>query len=197
MKFVVGIGNPGKSYEKTRHNIGFRVLESLSRKFDAKAAFRKKSALQAKAYESGETMLVLPETFVNLSGETVKALGRKLGAKPADILVVCDDVNLVFPKMRFRASGSAGGPHGLESVIAALGSEDFARLRIGVANEGMPKQDVAPFVLDKFAREEEKALEKVLEKASKVCESWIREGSDGATACLSRLQSIKEEKKAE
>lgn len=179
MKFVVGIGNPGRKYEGTRHNIGSRVLGVMRPRLDAAVK---------------DVRLVDPGTYVNNTGDAVGELVSRFGAKPADLLIVCDDVNLVFGKLRFRASGSAGGHHGLESVIQALGSEDFARVRIGVGNETMPKDDLAPYVLEKFSRDEEKELPEILEKASKVCESWIREGADGALSCLSRLQSNQQEK---
>src|SRR3989338_4089743 len=139
MKFIIGIGNPGKKYQGTRHNTGFRALDRLEGKI------------------GGDAMLIRPDTFVNNTGEAVSALVKKYDPKAADILVVCDDVNLDFGKLRLRASGSAGGHHGLESVIAALGSEGFARLRIGVRNERMP-EDLTGFVLGKFSNEEEKEV---------------------------------------
>jgi PTH1 family peptidyl-tRNA hydrolase len=110
-----------------------------------------------------------------------------------EALVVCDDVNLDFGKLRLRASGSAGGHHGLESVIEVLGTEDFPRLRIGVKNENMPK-DLAGFVLERFSGPEKKELPKILENAASVCEAWINEGFDAAVNRLSRLQSIRGEK---
>ena len=173
MKFIVGIGNPGKKYEGTRHNVGFRVLDRLARK------------------KMQGVLLIKPDTFVNNTGEVVAAVVKKRAASPADFLFVCDDVNLAFGKLRLRDSGSAGGHHGLESVIAVLGSEDFARLRIGVGSEDMPKDDLTDYVLGKFGTEEEKALGGILDKAAAVCESWVNEGFGGATNCLSRLQSIK------
>lgn len=169
MKFIVGIGNPGRKYEGTRHNVGFAVVDRLKKKLKNPGA-----------------VLVKPGTFVNNTGEAVRELSEKRRAKPADILVVCDDVNLDFGKLRLRASGSAGGHHGLESVIEALGSTDFARLRVGVRNESMPK-DLAGFVLEKFSADEAKRLDAIVEKAAAVGESWADGGFEAAQNCLSRL----------
>jgi peptidyl-tRNA hydrolase, PTH1 family len=176
LKFIVGIGNPGRKYEGTRHNVGFRALDRL------------------RARDLKDAVLVKPDTFVNNTGEAVAEILRKQGAVPRDLLIVCDDVNLAFGKLRLRDSGGPGGHHGLESVIAAAGTEDFPRLRIGVGSEGMPKDDLTDYVLGRFSTEEEKALEGILEKAASVCESWVKEGFGGATNVLSRLQSVNKEK---
>ena len=169
MRFIVGIGNPGRKYEGTRHNVGFDVVDRLKKKLRGSAV-----------------TLVKPGTFVNNTGEAVRELADKRRARPADILIVCDDVNLDFGKLRLRASGSAGGHHGLESVIEALGSKDFPRLRVGVRNEHMPK-DLAGFVLEKFSAEEAKRLDAIVEKAAAVGESWAGGGFEAAQNCLSRL----------
>lgn len=175
MKFIVGIGNPGPSYKNTRHNIGFRALDAIKK---------------ASKADPKKVMLVKPSTFVNKSGEAVRSLLEKHHFSNQDLLIVCDDVNLGFGKLRLRGRGSAGGHHGLESVIEALGSEDFPRLRIGVGQEGMPK-DLTGFVLERFSAEEEKELENILEKVVSVCDSWTKEGLSAATSRLSRLQSVK------
>ena len=187
MKYVVGIGNPGKKYEFTRHNVGFRTLDTLARinklGWDARPEWQAWIAQYAE-----DVLLAKPDTFVN---RTETSLATMPEADSNDYLVVSDDVNLVFGKLRFRAAGSSGGHHGLESVITALGSENFPRLRIGVGGERLPK-DLAPYVLEKFSKTEEKELPKILEKASEICESWIRGGPDAAWSCLSRLQSNKQ-----
>ena len=181
MKFVIGIGNPGKSYDKTRHNVGFAVLDRL-----------KDSGIK-----KTEAMFVKPETFVNRTGEAVAALLKKYPKATAqDFLIVCDDVNLLFGKMRLRGSGSAGGHHGLESVIEALGGNGFSRLRIGVGQEAMPK-DLTGFVLEKFSKSEQKALDEILERAVLVCESWVNEGLEASMNVLSRLQSVKSRESVE
>jgi peptidyl-tRNA hydrolase, PTH1 family len=179
MKFIVGIGNPGSKYDGTRHNIGFAVLDELKGKVAAKDVF-----------------LIKPKTFVNRTGDEVARIAGGHGAKPSDFLVVCDDVNLAFGKMRLRGSGSAGGHHGLESVIEALGSGDFARLRIGVGGDGMPK-DLTGYVLETFSAKERKELDKILEDAVAVCREWTEKGLKAAMDRLSRLRSNQQESQNE
>ncbi len=128
--------------------------------------------------------LVKPDDYVNNTGKTILALIRK-GVRLQDILVVCDDVNLDFGKLRLRESGSAGGHHGLESVIDQTGSQDFARLRVGVRNASMPK-DLPPFVLEPFTAEEKKGLDKIFEKAAKVCRIWTEQGFQAAQNEISK-----------
>lgn len=171
MKFVVGIGNPGKEYDGTRHNVGFAVLDAIGKMPGA--------------------VLVKPDTYVNLTGDAVRAIVRKKGAKPEDFIVVCDDVNLDFGKIRLRPSGSAGGHHGLESVIEALGTDNFTRLRVGVRTEKMPKE-LSGYVLGKFTREEKKLLSAIVDRAARVCGSWVGSGFEEARLTLSRLQSVQE-----
>ena len=187
MKFVVGIGNPGKKYDQTRHNVGFSVLDRLAKKLTGGSVLWKEDKkLHAEAVKSDEAWFLKLKTFVNHTGDAVHSLVRWHEAKSSEILFVSDDVNLDFGRLRFRAAGSSGGHHGLESVIAALGSDDFPRLRIGVGNERMP-QDLAGFVLDPFESEECGQLEKILEKAVTVCETWVREDAEQAQIRLSQL----------
>lgn len=167
MKFIIGVGNPGRLYEKTRHNIGFRVIDAVKKRLQGQ-----------------EVCLVKPSAYVNRTGDEVASVLKKHKANPADILIICDDVNLVFGKMRLRVKGSSGGHHGLQSVIDALATEEFARLRIGIQNESMPK-DLVKFVLDRFSKDEEKKLKTVLEKAALVCEAWIMEGFKTAQNVIS------------
>ncbi|OIO39712.1 MAG: aminoacyl-tRNA hydrolase [Candidatus Omnitrophica bacterium CG1_02_46_14] len=194
MKIVLGIGNPGKAYEKTRHNIGFQVLDRLAERLDsglsARSKWRKDNKLHAEFKLKNEAVLVRPFTFVNLSGESAQAITKKYSVPPKDFLIVCDDVNLTFGKMRLRNFGSAGGHHGLESVIEHLGSDEFSRLRVGVGNEAMPK-DLTSFVLESFGVSEKRELEFILDKAVLVCETWINKGFESAREGLSRLQSVK------
>ena len=177
MKAIVGIGNPGREYKDTRHNIGFRVVDAL-KKFASSQATEK-------------VILKKPSTFVNRMGPSVAALVKKHRLSPGGVLLVCDDVNLSFGKLRLRAKGSSGGHKGLESVIDALGTEEFPRLRIGVKNEKTPK-DLAPFVLEKFTRQEQDQLPGILEKAVSVCQAWVLEGFSSALDQLSKVKSTKE-----
>ena len=193
MKFIIGIGNPEAKYRETRHNIGFRVADGLASNWSGRTAgkisWRHEDALKADVHKPQEDVLILkPRTYVNLTGRTALQLKDRFSAKPADVLVVCDDVNLVFGKLRLRASGSAGGHHGLEDVIKELGSEEFPRLRIGVRNEETPP-DLTDFVLGRFGQAEEKILPEILNKVSSVCKAWALEGYGAAEKILSQLQS--------
>ncbi len=185
MRFIIGIGNPGKKYDGTRHNAGFEIVDGLAGKYGLRWKELKK--LGAAAAQSDRVMLVKPFTFVNLTGETANALLKEYHPKPEEILLVCDDVNLDFGKLRLRSSGSAGGHHGLESVIAEIQSEDFPRLRFGVRNADMP-HDLNSFVLEKFGKDEQRSKGELLAKAVSICESWIEEGFEAAQKRLSQLQ---------
>ena len=191
MKYIIGIGNPEKKYEGTRHNVGFAVVEGLT---DVGAHGRaplrwvEKKAWNALYYKLNEDLtLVKPLSYVNNTGETAEAIIAKENVKAADLLFVCDDANLDFGKLRLRASGSAGGHHGLESAITHLGADDFPRLRIGIRNPGMP-EELPDFVLGRFAAEEEKILKKILAAACEVCRSWSKEDVKAAMQTLSRHQ---------
>lgn len=187
MKFVVGIGNPGKKYDGTRHNAGFDVLDHLAAKHRVARGWKEVKKLQAVTVETQQALLVKPITFVNLTGDCLAGLVREYRPKTQEILLVSDDVNLDFGKLRIREAGSAGGHHGLESAIEALGGEDFPRLRFGVRSALMPK-DLNAYVLEKFTREEAEQTEAILERAVLVCESWISEGFEAAVKRLSQLQ---------
>ena len=126
---------------------------------------------------------------MNLTGESASAILREYKASSQDFLFLCDDVNLMFGKLRLRSSGSAGGHHGLEDIIGHFDSQDFPRLRLGIRTEKMPK-DLTGFVLEKFSPEEKEKLKEILEKAVSICESWLKEGFEAAQNKLSRLQSI-------
>ena len=188
VKFIIGIGNPGKKYEHTRHNIGFVSMDALIKHLSGSQNWKETPELKAEAHAGDDIFLVKPSTFVNHTGETLKAIEGKYHPALKDILVVCDDVNLRFGKLRLRDSGSAGGHHGLESAIEALGSEDFPRLRIGVGAEEMPK-DLEGFVLEQFSGEESKKIAGLSEKTVLICESWIGESFQAAQGRLSQLQS--------
>jgi PTH1 family peptidyl-tRNA hydrolase len=176
LKLIVGIGNPGKKYEGTRHNIGFRVV----------------GAIQDSGVRLAEgTKLLKPETFVNRTGEAVRQMAKKYRLLQRNILVVCDDVTLDFGKLRLRRAGSAGGHHGLLSVIEGLESEDFPRLRFGIRSAEMPV-DLTDFVLGKFSAAEYKRVPALVESAVQVCRSWANEGFEKAQSELGRLQNQKQ-----
>lgn len=147
---VVGLGNPGERYARTRHNAGFMTVDRLARVAGAVVwQARWRALVTPVSIESRPALLVKPQTYMNLSGASVAALAGDLGIVPQDIVVVLDDVHLPFGRIRVRARGSAGGHRGLESVLAALATEDVPRVRLGVGEENMPAER-AEFVLADF-----------------------------------------------
>lgn len=183
MKLIAGLGNPGRKYEGTRHNIGYAVLGALSRRL---GAVRPKERFQADVVEGelgGHRLLLLaPRTYMNLSGTSVLA-ARDFYKIPDDqLLVVCDDLNLPLGKLRFRARGTSGGQKGLADVIRRLGTEEFARLRIGI---GSPPEgwDPADFVLAHFVPDEVPVIRDAVERAAGAVEEWI---GSGIEHCMNR-----------
>ncbi|MDI6733318.1 MAG: aminoacyl-tRNA hydrolase [Planctomycetota bacterium] len=169
MKIIVGLGNPGKRYEKTRHNIGFMVLDRLakSEQYKIRKYFQLEkecnSLISKGSIFSEDVLLVKPCTYMNNSGEAVSAVMRHLSGQTDSLLVISDDYNLPMGSTRFRRQGSSGGHKGLQSIIDKLGISRFHRLRIGIGFH----QTIEPseFVLEKFSRAEEREVEQVIEKA--------------------------------
>jgi len=181
---IVGLGNPGAQYEWTRHNLGFMVVDLLAREAGREVKRSECRALVGRAEVEGETVeLVKPQTYMNLSGESVACLLRKRAElKPAtDLLVISDDIALPFGTIRLRARGSSGGQKGLKNIIAALGTDEFMRLRIGIGPEH-PVSDTAGFVLDNFPKAQRAELEKILERSTDALRAVLRDGIEKAMA---------------
>ena len=174
---IVGLGNPGTDYAKTRHNAGFLLVEKLAAQWKADwANERKFAARMAKAERNGKRVLLCePQTFMNLSGETVGAVTDFYQLPVSQLIVAVDDADLPFGEIRLRPSGSSGGHHGLESIEQHLGSREFARLRIGIGRQDSSRQ-IANYVLGKFDSSENELLEKVLRRAAGQIECWLNEG---------------------
>ena len=174
---IVGLGNPGADYAKTRHNAGFLLVEKLAAQWKADwANERKFAARMAKAERNGKRVLLCePQTFMNLSGETVGAVTDFYQLPVSQLIVAVDDADLPFGEIRLRPSGSSGGHHGLESIEQHLGSREFARLRIGIGRKDSSRQ-IANYVLGKFDSSENELLEKVLSRAAGQIECWLNEG---------------------
>ena len=159
MKLIIGLGNPGKKYDDTRHNIGFAFLECLAHKHNIKINKSECKALTGVGRIAGEqVVLAKPQTFMNLSGESVKSLVAKYKCKIDDVLVVFDDISLDVGRMRVRAKGSAGGHNGIKSIIYQLQSEDFPRLKIGVGGKPFEGMDLADHVLGRFSKDDMKIM---------------------------------------
>src|SRR5271166_2641776 len=183
MKLVVGLGNPGRRYEGTRHNVGFIVVGELAKKFFASGPKTRFQGETAEVDLGGEKALLLtPTTYMNLSGASVLAARDFYKISQEDMLVVCDDLNLPLAKLRVRAAGSAGGQKGLEDIIRRLGTDGFARLRIGIGAppEGWSWPD---FVLSKFTKEETPEMEQAVARAIEAIVLWAGEG---VQACMNR-----------
>jgi PTH1 family peptidyl-tRNA hydrolase len=174
VKLIVGLGNPGREYRETRHNVGFMVADELARRHQltwAMAPGQVPETFVAKRFGEPSWMLAKPLTYMNRSGEAVAALARYYDIAPADLLIVVDEVALPFTRLRARARGSAGGHNGLKSVIAGLGSTDFPRLRLGVGR-GDARRDLADHVLAKFEKGEQADLETFIARAAEAAEMF-------------------------
>lgn len=180
MKLVVGLGNPGEEYAGTRHNVGFEILEILARRsFLPLAHERRLTARVGRGTIGGEeTLLVLPQSFMNLSGPVVARIVREREVSMADILVVVDDFHLPVADLRLREKGSAGGHNGLKSLLGALGSDAFARLRVGIGEA--PPGGAEDFVLTRFKPSEREAMQKTYERGADCVEDWCRTGTAAA-----------------
>jgi PTH1 family peptidyl-tRNA hydrolase len=169
---VVGLGNPGKQYERNRHNVGFRVLDELARRYDARFDQRKSNGRLATVRRDGQPLYLLkPHTFVNLSGRSVGPVARFYKIPPERLLVVCDDIDLPANRIRIRPGGSSGGHNGLKSIMEALGNrQDFPRLRIGIGRPPHVRHAVVGHVLEDFSVEEEEGLREVIGHAADAVE---------------------------
>jgi len=179
MRLVVGLGNPGHSYRNTRHNIGFLTIERLAQRHGIVLKKQKyNSIFGEKGAGKEKVVLIKPQTFMNLSGESVGVFVRKFKVPLQELLVVCDDVNLDFGVLRLRQKGSAGGHHGLESIISAVKENGFPRLRIGIAGSNI--KDLTNYVLEPFDKVQSKSLESVLDEACDTVDTWLDEGINKA-----------------
>jgi PTH1 family peptidyl-tRNA hydrolase len=171
MKLVVGLGNPGRDYVRTRHNVGFEVLESLAGRH-RETWSRKPDAEIARWGQ--EAVLVKPQTYMNLSGSAVQRWQHFYKVALDDVLIVVDDVNLEAGRLRIRRSGSAGGHNGLKSIIASLGTDQFARLRVGVG--GGERKNLSSHVLGRFTPDEEATIEAAIARAVEAVEVFVADG---------------------
>ena len=180
MKLIVGLGNPGREYRETRHNVGFLVIDELARRHQltlAMAPSQVPDAFVAKRFGAEPMLVAKPLTFMNRSGEAVAALARYYDVPAGDLLVVVDEAAIPFGRLRARPRGSAGGHNGLKSIIERLGTTEFARLRLGVGR-GDPRRDLADHVLSKFEPDERQGLEELITRAADAAEMFAVAGID-------------------
>src|SRR2546421_366270 len=186
MKIIVGLGNPGRQYAGTRHNVGYDVIDLLAQ---SPGAGRFQSRFQAQVAELLEDdlklLLVKPETFMNLSGRSVRQVLDFYQLTPADLLVVCDDINLPLGKLRARARGSHGGHNGLRDIQAHLGTTDYARLKIGVGSPG-ENTDAADYVLSRFRPSERDVIDEAIRLTAQAVVIWAQRGID---ACMNEFNA--------
>jgi PTH1 family peptidyl-tRNA hydrolase len=191
MKLIVGLGNPGRKYQQTRHNVGFEVIEQLSRRYDLRRAKKKFMGRLYEAAIGGQKVLLLkPETFMNLSGSSVQLAREFFQIRNDDLLVVCDDFNLPLGQLRFRRGGSAGGQKGLADILRRVGTNDIPRLRLGI---GQPPDgwDVADYVLSHFRNGETHEMAQAVSAATNGVTDWIEHD---ISYCMNQYNGRIEEK---
>lgn len=176
MKIIVGLGNPTKEYAGTRHNVGFSVIYNISDAYNIPVETKKHKALIGKgAIEGEKVVLAMPQTYMNLSGESVRELMDFYKCELSDLIVIYDDISLDVGKLRIRAKGSAGGHNGIKNIIAHLGTQEFARIKIGVG-EKPAKMDLADYVLGHFSKEEQPVIRESADRAREAVATILTEG---------------------
>jgi PTH1 family peptidyl-tRNA hydrolase len=176
---VIGLGNPGERYAKTRHNVGFRGIDLLAERTGIRLNDRRKDTLLGQGTIAGKpVVLAKPRTFVNNSGMAARYLATRFGARPENIILLVDDLDLPVGRLRIRASGGSGGHNGLNSIGAELGTQDYPRVRLGI---GRPQRTGAiDHVLGGFSEDEEQALSEALNRAADAVEAWVEHGIERA-----------------
>ena len=183
IQLIVGLGNPGSKYDRTRHNIGFEVLDLLAQ--DWQFTWQEQSRFKGIFAEgpllgAGKVRLLKPTTFMNRSGEAMRAVCNWFKLPPESVLVIYDDLDLPVGRLRLRPGGSAGGHNGIKSAIAQLGTQQFPRLRVGIGRSDRTSQETVGFVLGKFAPDERKILDKVLSWSLQAVEVALKQGFEQA-----------------
>ena len=180
---IVGLGNPGREYERTRHNVGFRASDLVAQALHTKIDRLKFQALTREVtYHDRKLLLVEPQTYMNLSGAAVGALASYYKIPPEKILVIFDDISLPVGRIRLRAEGSAGGHNGVKSIIKSLGTEAFPRIKIGVGAKPHPDYDLADWVLSRFSAQEEKELQPAITHGAEAALKFLDEGYQKAAS---------------
>ncbi len=177
MKLIVGLGNPGSKYARTRHNIGFQIVNRLAELHDFSSTHRCDSIIGEGQIQKNKVILAQPLTYMNKSGRAVKCLVRKYNLNLEDLLIIYDDLNLETGRIRLRPSGSSGGHNGIKSIINRLSSSEFPRLKIGIGRPE-PGYDVADYVLQRFKPDEKEIIDKAIKDAVKATETFITSGPE-------------------
>lgn len=180
MYIIAGLGNPTREYEKTRHNVGFDTIDVLADKLNTSVDEKKFKGLYERGIIAGEKVILLkPQTFMNLSGESVREAADFYKVDPEHIIVIYDDISLDVGQLRIRKKGSAGGHNGIKNIIAHLGTQEFPRIKVGVGDKP-PRMDLADYVLSRFSKEDREKMEQAFKDAAEAVEVMIAEGPDAA-----------------
>ena len=180
MYVIAGLGNPGSKYEKTRHNVGFQVIDRLASKYHIDMNTKKHKAICGTGVIEGvKVLLVKPQTFMNLSGESIREAVDYYKIAPEDIIVIYDDISLEPGQLRIRLKGSAGGHNGIKNIIAHLGTQEFPRIKVGVGAKP-PKMDLADYVLSRFGAEEQKIMDEAFGEAAEAAVMMMTTGAERA-----------------
>lgn len=180
MYLIAGLGNPTKEYDKTRHNVGFSVIDTLADVYRIDVNEKKHKALCGRGVIEGQKVILLkPQTFMNLSGESIRAAADYYKIDPEDMIVIYDDISLEPGQLRIRLKGSAGGHNGIKNIIAHLGTQEFPRIKVGVGAKP-PRMDLADYVLSRFGGEEQKVMDEAFKEAAQAAVMMMTEGAERA-----------------
>ena len=180
MYLIAGLGNPTREYDKTRHNAGFSVIDVLADRYGIDVSEKKHKALCGKGVIEGQKVLLIkPQTFMNLSGESIRAAVDYYKAAPEELIVVYDDISLEPGQLRIRLKGSAGGHNGIKNIIAHLGTQEFPRIKVGVG-ENPPRMDLADYVLGRFSGAEQKLMDEAFREAADAAVMMMTDGAERA-----------------
>ena len=180
MYMIAGLGNPTKEYDRTRHNVGFAVIDELADRYGIDVSERKHRALCGRGVIEGQKVLLAkPQTFMNLSGESLRALTDYYKVLPEELIVIYDDISLPPGQLRIRLKGSAGGHNGIKNIIAHLGTQEFPRIKVGVG-EKPPRMDLKDYVLSRFSKGEQELMDAAFREAAQAAVMMICDGADRA-----------------
>lgn len=180
MYLIAGLGNPTKEYDKTRHNAGFSVIDVLADRYRIDVSEKKHKALCGRGVIEGQKVLILkPQTFMNLSGESIRAAADYYKIAPEEMVVIYDDISLEPGQLRIRLKGSAGGHNGIKNIIANLGTQDFPRIKVGVGAKP-PRMDLADYVLSRFGAGEQKLMDEAFGEAAEAAVMMMTDGAERA-----------------
>ena len=193
MYIIAGLGNPTKEYDKTRHNVGFEVIDKLADRYDIDVSERKHRAFCGRGVIEGQkVLLVKPQTFMNLSGESLRSVLDYYKVLPEELIVIYDDISLPPGQLRIRLKGSAGGHNGIKNIIAHLGTQEFPRIKVGVG-EKPPRMDLKDYVLSRFSKGEQELMDEAFQEAAQAVVMMLGEGADRAMNHFNTKKKVEEE----